>query len=492
MSLLNALKEETNYTLTENGGVTHKTTKSKVLDMFAMGGAYRSRSNEECIQLFEDALQEDTTLALKCLFYLRDIRGGQGERRFFRVCMNHLAYKHEEIARRVMKFVPEYGRWDDMYCFVGTQLQEEAFMLMKAQMQADLANKTPSLLGKWLKSENTSSKESRDLARLTRGYFHMSAKEYRKLLSYMRMKIGLVERQMSENKWSEIRYDAIPSKAGLKYRKAFERHDEERYAAFIKNQYTKVNASTLYPYEVVEKALYEVRKAADDTGRLAVNKYWDNLTDYFHNQPFNALCMVDTSGSMHGTPINVAISLGLYCAEKANGPFHNHYISFSSRPQLIETAGYDFVDKVRRIYDTNLCENTDIEAAFDLVLDTAVKHHMRQKDLPENIIVISDMEFDDAYAGLTYNWEKRSWSKGPSAETVMDSVTKKWTEAGYQVPNLIYWNVNARQNNIPQLGDRISFVSGFSPSIFQQILSGKTGYQLMLEKLLSDRYAKIV
>jgi len=219
-----------------------------------------------------------------------------------------------------------------------------------------------------------------------------------------------------------------------------------------------------------------------------VNKYWDNLADYFDGASFNALCMVDTSGSMtcgsaDVKPIDVAVSLGLYCAEKAKGPFAGHYISFSSRPQLIECTGVDFCDKVHRIVSTNLCQNTNIEAAFDMVLNTAIRNRVPQDDMPKNIIVISDMEFDQA---KDYNLRYQSNT------TLMEGIARKWQNSGYQMPHLIYWNVNARTNNIPMLGkDAISFVSGFSPSIFQTIMSGKTGYDLMMECLNKERYAVI-
>jgi hypothetical protein len=190
---------------------------------------------------------------------------------------------------------------------------------------------------------------------------------------------------------------------------------------------------------------------------------------------------------MSGTPINVATALGLYCAERAGGPFANHYISFSSRPQLIETAGVDFCDKVDRIVRTNLCENTNIEAAFDMVLHTALANRVPQKDLPEYILVISDMEFDSA----TGNYWRRTGSgmTEANAETVMETIERKWNERGYQMPKLIYWNVDARQSNIPMIGNhRVSYVSGFSPSIFKSILTGKTGWDLMIEAICAERY----
>ena len=494
-TLLNALKETTNYTLTENGGVTHKTTNSDLLDMFAMGAAMRNRPVEDVILMFKKAYEENPELAMKMLFYIRDVRGGQGERRFFRECIKWAA-NNKDIQSSILKniqYIPEFGRWDDLYSLVGTPFEKDVMRFIKKQLALDVQSTTPSLLAKWLKSENASSKDSMRLGNITREYLNMTHKEYRKVLAELRKRINIVERLMSENRWNEIEFDKIPSKAGLIYKNAFARRDiiKEKYKAFAQDVTSTVNAGTLYPYEIVEKAIQLFRSASnislDNTDRLMINKYWDNLTDYFNGAKLDALCVVDTSGSMMGTPINVAVSLGLYCAERNKGPWHNHYISFSSYPQLIKTDGVDFCDKVRRIVRTNLCENTNIEATFDLILKTAI---MSRAKLPEYVIIISDMEFDQA----TNNWWRSNTTliNKDNAETVMEGIERKFIAAGLQMPKLIYWNVNARQANIPMIGNhRVSYVSGFSPSIFTAILTGKTGWDLMLEAIDNDRYACI-
>lgn len=356
------------------------------------------------------------------------------------------------------------------------------------------------LIFKWLPSENTSSEKTRVLGNKVRQYLGLTHKQYRKILSYGRKKTKVLERLMSNNEWDKIDFSKIPSKAGLKYKNAFARRDIERakagvqtYEQFAKDETKTVNAGTLYPYEVVDKATkvwtrrgwYDyILPPMDDTNRLMVNKYWDNLTDYFNGATFNGIAVVDTSGSMTGNsascPINVAISLGMYCAERAKGPFAGHYISFASRPQLIAVEGVDFCDKVKRIYQTNLCDNTNIEAVFDLILDNAISYHMSQDDLPQNVIIISDMQIDCAVT------TRRGWG-----ETEMEAIRKKFEFYGYKMPRLIYWNVDARENTILDNGPDVSYVSGFSPVIFEQILAGKTGYALMMDKLNSDRYSPI-
>lgn len=511
---MNGLSNGANYTRTENGAVTHVTTKSDLLDMFAMGAAMRKRSDEDVILMFRKAFAENPSYALKCLFYIRDVRGGQGERRFFRVCMKDLAKTNTEVAMHNLRHVPEFGRWDDLYVFVGTPLESAALEFMKEQLALDVQCKTPSLLAKWLKSENTSSGDSRKLANITRKAMGMTHKQYRKTLSVLRARINVLERLMSENRWDEIEFDKIPSKAGMIYKNAFARHDLQRaqseknvqtYEQFAKDTTKKVNAKTLYPYECVAEAAKIMGScewwgsrnrhvALDNTNRLMTNKYWDNLADYFNGASLNALAVVDTSSSMHGTPIQVATSLGMYCAEKAGGPFAGHYVAFSRNPRLVKVEGVDFCDKVDRIIRTDLCENTDIEKTFDMLLNTAITNRCSQDDLPQNLIVISDMEFDQARGGArSYNYHTgRIEYQNMNTDTLMEGIARKWANAGYRMPHLIFWNVDARQNNIPMIGNGpISYVSGFSPSIFQTIMTGKTGYDLMMEKLNDERYAVI-
>ena len=483
--LLNALTNEFNYKTTENGAIALKSTKSKVYDMFAFGGAYRTRSEADCILLFKEAFAEDAVLATKCLFYLGDVRGGQGERRFFRVCLSWMANEHPHVLKKFVNLIPMYRRWDDLYVLVGTPLEKDMWAFVREQINTDLTCKVPSLCAKWLKSENTSSKLSCELGNKTRKALGLSHKEYRKLLSHLRTRINIVERLMSSNQWDKIEFDKLPSKAGFIYRNAFARHEYARYSAFATSEETKVNASTLYPYEVVGKALDYYRhnyysNTKDKAERAIINKYWDNLADYFGEASLNALAIVDTSGSMHGLPMQVAISLGLYCADKAKGPFHNHYISFSSRPQLVKCEGIDFVDKVNRIYDYCIVDDTNLESSFDLVLNAAIENKLTQEDLPASLIVISDMEINSAVGYYDFD-----------VKTTMAKIRKKWEQYGYKMPSLIYWNVNARNNTILDESSDATFVSGCSPVIFEQILKNKRGYDLMLDKLNSERYAAI-
>ena len=504
---MNALTNEYNKTLTENGATTYRSTLSGLLDLFALGGAYRNRSDEDCILLFKKAFDEDHSYALKCLFYLRDVRGGQGERRFFRVVTKWLADNRTEDMRRNLGFVSEYGRWDDLYTFVGTKLERDAFAIIRKQLELDVQCKAPSLLAKWLKSENASSRETAWLGNKTRQYLGMSHRQYRKTLSILRERIRVLERLMSANRWDEIEFDKIPSKAGLIYKNAFARRDiiKEKYKAFAEDKNTTVNAKALYPYEVVDKALaygnfgyYYGRPQAEDQelDRKMLEKYWENLEDFFNGCSFNGICVADTSGSMYGTPMAVALSIAMYCAERNTGPFANHFFTFSQRPSLVKIEGIDFVDKVCRMERANWGDNTNIEAVFDKMLDIAVKNHLTQDEIPQNIVIVSDMEFDYCVTSnryvdrQSYGWYHKSYE--PANETLFEAIEKKWNAWGYQMPSIVFWNVDARQDNIPmKVSGHVSYVSGFSPVIFEQVLKGVTAYDLMYDKLDSERYAPI-
>ena len=492
------IEKMSEITYTENGDMAYNTTGNKVLDLFARGGAMRFSQDEDIIYLFQQALMDDPTYALRCLFYLRAPREEQGERRFFRVCYKWLAQNYPETAKSVMNYVPILARWDDLFVLFDTPLEHEMTDFIKDQLTIDLDNEHPSLAAKWQPSENSSSFETKKLAKRFRKAWRLSSKEYRQILSHIRAKINLVESQMSANEWDEIDFATIPSVAGFRYRKCFFRRDEtsERYIEFMENKDTKVKASVLYPYQVVHEALkyisydrsihnlfFEPFFYGSPAKREAINKYWDNLTDYFKGASLNALCVIDTSGSMEGLPIEVATSLGLYCADKAKGPFQNHYISFSSKPQLVKIEGKDFWEKVVNIQQANLCENTDIEKTFMYILGVAKKYYLTQEDMPEQIIVISDMQVD--LTTINYMSEAALCS-------VMEKMREVWEQAGYQMPKLVYWNVNAQKPTFSeQMSENVSFVSGCSPILFKGILTGKTGIEMMKEMLNAPAFEGI-
>lgn len=388
-----------------------------------------------------------------------------------------------------MIYISEYGRWDDLiYAVYGTKLHYNMIEIIKAQLKLDLDSKTPSLLAKWMPSENTSSRTTREVAAELRKNLNMTSKQYRKALSKLRARIKVVEGLMSANRWEEIEFDKIPSRAGIIYRNAFARRDliAKKYENFAKSKNTKVNASALYPHDIAHRAMsYEMRDVSyEDTQRLMLQKYWENLPDYYNGKQENGIAVVDVSGSMSGQPMEVAISLGAYIAERGHGPFANHFITFSEHPDLVEFKGVDITDKIQRAERADWGYNTDIESVFKLLLRTAKSKNTRKEDMPERLYILSDMEFD---RGMNQRGANQN-----QINTLLEDIAQEWKEEGYELPQLIFWNLDARQDNIPMLkGGRFAYLSGFSPIMLKQILSGKDGYDLMLDKLLSERYEVI-
>lgn len=493
MSFLNNLKEQSNVTYTENGAVTNASTFSDCLDLFYMAGATRNTDPIEVAKAVAKAFAEDRDLTMKILFFARDIRGGLGERRFFRIAINTIAYLNIESARKNLRFIPEYGRWDDILSFYGTELQSDIINIIKNQLEEDTRNmkenKEVSLLAKWLPSVNTSSNKTKLLARLIASELGMNECTYRKTLSALRKYIDILESRLCQKNYT-FDYSKQPSKAMLKYRKAFLRNDKARYSAFLDDVAkgnTNLNTSTLYPYEIVRKitgnCYWNCVEMSDDE-KKSLDVTWNALSDIENAQ--NAIAVVDGSGSMYcggnPQPADVALSLGIYFAEHNKGAFKNHFITFSMHPKLVKVKGKDIYEKVEYASSFNECANTDIQAVFDLILKTAVKNKTPQEELPETIYIISDMEFDDCAMD------------GKKRFTNYETAKKKFEEKGYKLPNVVFWNVNARTMQVPVTMHEsgTALVSGASPQIFDMVKSGNINpYAIMMDILSSERYSAI-
>lgn len=477
--MLNQLKNATNVTYTENGARAFQTTKSPLLDFFALGGAVRTRSDLDKIKMFTRAYGENPEFAMKALFYFRDVRGGQGERDIFRTVIRYMATHHADALKKNLHLIPFYGRWDDLYALFGSLVEVEVGDLIKKQFAEDMATPYPSLLGKWLKSENATSPKTKRLGLKTRQILGLSERQYQKSLTSLRKKINVLECLMAEKRWGEISYDKIPSQAGLRYRKAFFRNDEDRYQSFLdslRKGEAKVNAAALFPYEISSQV--DDYPQSDDA---ILNGLWSNLPDYFDGKEENSIAIVDVSGSMHGLPMDVATSLGMYIAERNWGPYHNHFITFSERPELVELQGSTFCEKIRNMRRANWDMNTNLRAVFDLILKTAIQNSLPAKDMIKKLYIISDMEFDAADAS--------------NKKTLYRKMKAKFEEKGYVLPTVVFWNVNARNDQFPITTDDAGtvVVSGCSPSILKNLLKKESfnPYELMLDVLNDERYLPI-
>ena len=478
-TLLQSLIKQDNASLTQNGATTYKSTLSAVLDLFSMGAALRTRQGSEVVQLFVKALNEDALLTLKCLFNIRNVRGGAGERKTFRTILKFLGDNYPNLVKLNIDNIAFFGRYDDLYSLFGTKSENLALSYIQSQLNSDVENynndKSITLLAKWLPGENTTSNATRALGAKIRNFLGWTPKQYRKTLSALRSYSNVVEVKMSAGEWGNINYSAVPSKASLMYKDAFKKHDEVRYSAFIeavKKGEVKINAGALFPHEIVAKVFQ-----GDNSDVLDV--LWDSLPNYLEDNSRNMLVVCDVSGSMTGTPMNVSLALGIYSAQHNKGPFGGYFITYSENPTLQKVVGANIREKVKCLQQT-AAYSTNLQSVFDMVLKNAIQNNVDKDDMPAQIIVITDVEFNSTQNG----------------NTNLDEARRKYAAAGYEMPCLVFWNVNSVQNNCPAKFDEkgVLLVSGASPSVFKTLLSGKqyTPVDHMLETLNAPQYDRVL
>ena len=497
MSYLANLKTEANYTHTLNGAKTHGSTGDACLDFFAVAGGMRYRRPADQIALFERAYIETPDLAMKLLFHLRDIRGGMGERKLFRTLLRHVARTWPESARKNVPFIAEFGRWDDLMCLLGTPAQREAVQAIKIQLAEDEAalkrreagdeDAHISLLAKWLPSDNTSSPRTRRTAEHLIKALGMERKEYRRLVTALRARIGLTERQLTAKQPGKVNYEAVPAQAMLKYRDAFERNDGQRYGDYLKavrKGKKRIHTETLFPYEVLRPFFDGGYWGRDDAkGADALEVLWDCLPGAIGN--VNAISVVDVSGSMYCAngplmPALISQAMGLYCAERCEGVFHNHMITFESTPHLVEVHGKTLRDKLKYIGSLPWGWSTNLEAVFDLILDTAVKNRANQEEMPQVLYIFSDMEFNRAVRDAD--------------KTVYENARERYEAFGYRMPAVVFHNVNSWQMQTPVTAHTrgTALTSGASTHALGHKFDGNiTPMDHMLRMLNAERYAMI-
>ena len=503
-NFMSAMKNEMDnrVSITENGAVGYATTGKNLLDLNFAVASLRKASEQEIVNKFMDAYYENSMLAVKWLFYASDVREGLGERRTFRVIMNYLAEQHTDIAIAVIKLIPEYSRWDNLITLIecgNKEIVNEALLIIKTQLALDKMhmreNKPISLLAKWMPSENASSKDTKRKATIIRHSLEWDERKYRKTLSALRKYLDVVECKMSAKEWENIDYSTVPSKANIKYSNAFMRNDEERrktYLESLKKGETKINASVLFPHDVIHK--YSVNnywrcyaKPYDE----ALEQMWKSLKDIGNIEI--TIVVADGSGSMtvrvdnnsSVSALEVANALAIYCGERCSGEFKDKYITFSSRPQLVDfTNAKSLHDKLEIAYRHDECANTNIEAVFDLILNTAINNHMSQDEIPQNVLILSDMEFDGCAMS----------NRGRFTATLFDTIANKYAQYGYKLPRLIFWNLASRTGTIPvkQNDMGVALVSGFSANIMKLVLNGELDpYKALVKELDSDRYKAV-
>ena len=489
--MLKLLKKEANLTFTENGAVTLRSTMSNCLDLFASIGALRNAEEEDIVSRFLRAYAEDADLAVKTLFYARDVRGGLGERRVFQTILHWLAINELKTVRKNIGFIAEYGRYDDLLVLIDTPCEADMISFIREQLDQDrealVSGGEVSLLAKWLPSVNASNKESVRKAKRIAHALGMNDATYRKTLVALRDHLKIIENNLRTGEYT-FAYEKEPSKALYKYRKAFLRNDEDRYRAFLSKAEADpsiLHTGTLTPCDVIAPIVNRSnwRTPFSEEERKSMDVTWNAIENFTGAE--NALAVVDGSGSMYGgsgqvLPAAVAQSLGIYFAERNTGAFRNHFITFSENPQLVEVKGRDIVEKVRYCMGYNECSNTDLAKTFDLILGTAVRNRLEQSDLPEKLYIISDMEFD--------------YCTGNVGMTNFEYAKNAYAKHGYRLPQVVFWNVASRniQQPVTRNEQGVILVSGCTPRIFGMISKDTLDpYAYMMDVLSSARYEKI-
>ena len=487
-----------NMTYTENGAVAYKTSGSALVDINYQLTAMRTMPDSEVVKMFRKAYSENPRLAMRWLFKAADIREGDGERRLFKVCMTDMMNNGgAEMVANLISLMPEFNRWDMLYTFINNKTVYPAIArTFRKQWAEDMKNmeagKSISLMAKWLKSSNSHNPDTRRYGLQTARILNLSERDYRKALSAMRKHLDVVERKMSSQNWQSIDYETVPSKANLIYNKAFLKNDEARrrtYLDALTKGDAKINSSVAYPHEIVHKyctgtwrGVRAVDAALEGMWKALPNLVKDDSTTLVVADGSSSMCS-DVGGSV--TALEVANALAIYFAERAKGAYHNRYITFSMTPKFVTFQnGSTLNAKIKTAQQHCEIANTNISAVFDLILETAIKTNAPQSDLPKNLLIITDGHFD--YMVSAGN------GRSKVSKTLMQEISKKYKDAGYTMPNLIFWNVcgGGRSGSMPLSADeRGIMVSGFSVNTLKMLMTGKTNpYEVLVEALMDKRY----
>jgi hypothetical protein len=462
----------TKDTYTENGMLAHSTTSNPLLDMFFKIGATRHLSEVDIVDIFSKAFAYNPTLAVRCMFYNRDIRGGQGERRSFRVMLAWLTQNYPETAINIIKYVPEYGRWDDLFSTVGnSRVWKVATDFILFSLKAGDA-----LCAKWMPRDN---KKYREIANYLVETWGITPKQYRKLIAG---NTNVVESLMCNGLWNKINYNSVPSKASNIYRNSFKRHDTERYNEWIdslskKDTTSKINAGAIFPHDIVKP--YYDGKPLDRT----LEEQWKALPDYV-SEGVSFLPICDVSGSMSSYAVlDKAITLSIYLAERNKSIFKNGFMTFSGDAHFVQIHSKSLYAKVQEVRNTRITSmwesNTDLTNLFKVLLGHARDAEVSPSDMPDTLLILSDMQFDPS-------WYNRN-------QSAMEMIKESYERFGYKFPNIVFWNLRS-SDNVPVKADTKGtiLVSGYSPSIMKNVLSNEyTPVNMMLRVLNSDRYSKI-
>lgn len=448
--------------------------------LVTMAESNKDFNKEDIIRIFNKCYNEDNLKAIKYLFYIRDKEEGLGKRNFFKIICKYLGENNNKILRNNINNIPVYGRWDDLYSLFNTPLEEDVIVLIREQLKEDKKTDYPSTLGKWLKSENTSSKESKALAKRTRELLNMSPREYRLMLSSLREKLNIVERQMSNRDWQNIKYGNIPSAAMKKYSKAFYNRDRERFNEYLK--ISSINKKALKDKEERERELHpndivkDILKDSKENSTENLIKAWNNLEDYLEEGgdilPLIALKYNNINEIKVEDPYYInALSSCSYIIKNNKGAFKDYIITTTAPLNLKHIKTTDLKERLLEISKLSLCNTINVENILDVVLFAAIKHNLSKEDMPKRILCIVNKKTSISIV----NSEELRTKSLLINDIEYESIKRKWSSSNYQVPEIIIWYLDEEKqlNSLINSGETIKFVFGYSPNIFKDILKNQ-------------------
>ncbi len=470
-TFVNAVKNQS--ARTENGMKALKSTANPLVDLYFNIGASRGK---DIIPAFVAAYVTNKDIATRIALWARDARGGSGERKIFRDIFQYLCDNDPALAARIVHKVPELGRWDDLLTAKG-DVRKSAFEFIRE----GLSNQnTAGLVAKWMPRKG-------EVAAELRAFLGMTPKQYRKTLVNL---TNVVETPMCANKWDEIDFNKVPSLAAARYKKAFNKHSV-KFAEYVQKLVkgedgVKVNAGAVYPYDVLKGVANHYHMSSYDTTELGhIQAQWDALPNYVGDA--NILPLVDVSGSMtcpaggYGsksgvTCLDVAVSLGLYLADKNKGKFKDTFLTFSENPELLHLKG-NIIQKINQMVRSKWAMDTNLHKALDKILTVAKEGNVPQEEMPDMLLILSDMQFNQCTR---------------HDDSAHEMIARKYHAAGYTMPKVVFWNLNAAYGNQPVKYDTsgVALVSEFSPALVKGLANVEnfSPEAIMLDTIMNERY----
>lgn len=442
---------------------------------------FRNATEEEIIENFRRIFYSGTSYSIKLLFFIRDKVNGLGERRVFRVLLNYLGNEHPKYIENNLTLIPKYGRWDDLYSLFNTKVEDAVIDLFRNQIQIDINSNKPSTLGKWLKSENTSSKESRSFGNKTRRLLGYSPKEYRRLLSSLRRKIDIVETNISRREYSKINYENLTELNIKKYKKAFLKNDKADYEKFKLE-----NPKKTFIFKSLENIISIIRETLNNPGINSIEDMYLKNLEYLIDKNIKDLNTFEDTLIINGIEgeliqnknryFDILISTILLYNKLNLNSFKNYYMSFKNNPKFNKLTSTDYIGNIKSISKNNINYNMDLNSALDLLLFTSIKKNLKPEAIPKSIMFIYNKSEDMSFNDLKF-------------------ISEKWINSGFEMPKIKLWNLKDLSSKFSiSYKDNMVVINGYNKYIWKYILESREvkNSNIIIDKFNNIQYTDLI